>query len=294
MNIRVMKTFCDVVDSGSFSRAAQESGISQSAVSQQLASLEREFSTQLLSRGGGLVVPTEAGKVYYQAAREIVRRYEQLLGEMRSAADSVRGILRVGTIYSVGFYLLDPYIRRFLQTFPEVNLRVEYTRWNRINAAVLSGEMDLGVVACAEKHRSIEIIPLANEELVVVCAPSHKLAKADAVDPADLKDRKFVAFETNVPTQRLIDKLLKAEGVAVNVVMEFDNIELLKRAVEVDTGITILPRENVEREVAEGYLVAVPFRRNARWIRPIAILRHRGKAPGPAERMFLAILRSKP
>jgi len=294
MNIRVLKTFCDVVDSGSFSRAAQASGISQSAVSQQLASLEREFSTQLLSRGGGLVVPTEAGKVYYQAAREIVRRYEQLLGEMRSAADAVRGILRVGTIYSVGFYLLDSYIRRFLQAFPEVNLRVEYTRWNRINAAVLSGEMDLGVVAYPEKQRSLDIIPLASEELVMVCSPQHPLAKRGVVDPPDLAGIKFVAFEPSVPTRRYIDRMLKAVHVEVSVSMEFDNIETMKRAVEINSGISILPLDNIEREVAGGFLAYARFRNPARWQRQIAILRRRGKGLSPAEREFLAMLRTKP
>ena len=288
-----MKTFCDVVDSGSFSRAAQESGISQSAVSQQLASLEREFATQLLSRGGGLVLPTEAGKVFCQAAREIVRRYEQLLGEMRSAADSVRGILRVGTIYSVGFYLLDPYIRRFLQSYPEVNLRVEYTRWNRINAAVLSGEMDLGVVAYPEKQRSLDIIPLASEELVMVCSPHHALAKQSVVEPADLAGIKFVAFEPNVPTRRYVDRMLKAAHVEVSIAMEFDNIETMKRAVEINSGVSILPLDNIEREVAGGFLAYARFRNPARWQRQIAILRRRGKGFSPAEREFLALLRTK-
>jgi DNA-binding transcriptional LysR family regulator len=294
MNFDVMKTFCDLVDTGSFSKAADANLISQSAVSQQLAKLERDLSTQLIHRGGGLVAATDAGKAFYEGAVEILRRYERLLGEVRSAADAIRGVLRVGTIYSVGFFMLAPFIRRFLKAHPEVNLHVEYTRWDRIYGAVVSGEMDLGVVACPERHRSVEAIPLANEELVVCFTPSHPLAKREVIDPQDIAGHRFVSFEMNVPTQRLISRLLKSDGIDVNVVMSFDNIELLKRAVEVGTGISILPRENVQREVAEGYLKAVPFRRSAKWVRPIGIIRHRGKAPGPAERMFLAILRSKP
>jgi len=294
MNIKVMKTFCQVVDSGSFSKAAQESGISQSAVSQQLASLEREFCTQLLSRGGGLVVPTEAGRMLYQGAGEIVRRYEQVLGELRSAADVVRGVLRVGVIYSVGFYMLNPYLRKFIGAYPEVTLRVEYTRGNRISAAIVSGEMDLGVVAYPEKQRSIEVIPLASEELVVVCCPKHPLAGRSRIDPADLKGQRFVAFEANISTRRYIDRLLKAHRVQVETVMEFDNIETLKRAVEVDAGLSILPVGNVEREVAGGYLCYSRFRHPARWNRQIAVIRRRGKGFSPAEREFLGVLRSKP
>jgi DNA-binding transcriptional LysR family regulator len=293
MNLEVMKTFCDLVDTGSFSKAASENYVSQSAVSQQLAKLERELSTQLISRGGGMVAPTEAGKAFYQGARAILRRYEQLLGEVKSAADAVRGVLRVGTIYSVGFYLLEPYIRKFLQAHPEVNLHVEYTKANRIYAAVVSGEMDLGVVAYPEKHRSVEIIPLAQEEMVVVCAPKHRLAGTKQVAASQLEGERFVAFEQNVPTRRHLDRMLKAQGVKVNVVSEFDNTELLKRAVEIDAGLSILPRDNVQREVDHGDLSAVAFADGSKWLRPLGILRRRGKAPSPAERIFLSILRGK-
>ncbi len=293
MNLDVMKTFCDLVDTGSFSKAAAENYVSQSAVSQQLAKLERELATQLISRGGGLVAPTEAGKAFYHGARAILRRYEQLLGEVKSAADAVRGVLRVGTIYSVGFYLLERHVRKFLQSHPEVNLHVEYTRANRIYAAVVSGEMDLGVVACPERHRSIEIIPLAREELVLACSPKHALAGAKHVEASRLAGERFVAFEQNIPTRRHIDRLLKAHGVKVNVVSEFDNAELLKRAVEIDAGVSILPLDNMEREVARRDLAAVAFADASRWVRPLGILRRRGKAAGPAERMFLSILRAK-
>lgn len=294
MNIEVLKTFCDLVDTGSFSKAADVNFISQSAVSQQLAKLEQDLSTQLISRGGGLVEPTEGGRLFYQGAKEILRRYEQLLGEVRSARDAIRGVLRVGTIYSLGFYLLEPPVRKFIQSHPEVNLHVEYTGWNRIYSSVISGEMDLGVVACPEKHRFVEIIPLASEELVVVCPPGHELAKRASIMPSDLAGRKLVAFEPNIPTRRFIDRLLKSEKVQPEVALDFDNVELLKRAVEVGYGLGILPLENVKREVEHGELTFVRFKHPEKWRRPVAIIRRRGKVPSPAERMFLAILRELP
>jgi len=294
MNIGVLKTFCDLVDTGSFSKAAEANFVSQSAVSQQLAKLEREFGTQLISRGSGLLAPTEAGKALYQGAQEIIRRFEQLLGEVKSAAHSVRGVLRVGTIYSVGFYLLDPFIRKFLRSNPEVTLHVEYARWNRIYSAVATGEMDLGVVACPEKHRAIEIIPLSSEELVAVFPPSHPLAARERISTKDLHGRRFVGFESQIPTRRMIDKLLHDANVDVDVAMEFDNIELLKRAVAVGSGISILPLDNIEREASYGELAYARFTDHENWVRPVAILRRRGKAPGPAEKMLLAILRSSP
>lgn len=294
MNIEVLKTFCDLVDTGSFSKAAEANFISQSAVSQQLAKLERGLSTQLINRGGGAVVPTEAGKVFYQGAKDILRRHDQLLREVRSATDSVRGTLRVGTIYSVGFYLLDPFIRKFLRSHPEVSLQVEYAPWDRIYSAVMNEEMDLGVVACPEKRRAIEVVPLANEELVAVFPPAHALAKRSRIEPGDLEGEKFIAFESSIPTRRHIDKLLMECGVRPNVVMEFDNIELLKRAITVDAGVSILPRENIVREANYGELAFARFRQGETWFRPVGILRRSGKVTSAAERMFLAILRSRP
>jgi DNA-binding transcriptional LysR family regulator len=291
MNIIVMKTFCDLVDTGSFSRAAESNFISQSAVSQQLAKLERDLSVQLISRGGGIVAPTEAGKAFYRGAREILHRYEQLLGEVKSASDSVRGVLRVGTIYSVGFYLLDQYVRKFISEHPEVNLHLEYTGWNHICAAIISGEMDLGVVACPETHRSLEVVPMTSEDLVAVVPPGHKLAQQETVEPKDFSNEPFVAFEANIPTRRHIDKLLKSHRTTVNVVMEFDNIELLKRAIMVSAGISILPKDNVRSEADRGDLVLIPFRNQAKWTRPVGILRRKGKTASPAEQKFLALLR---
>lgn len=292
MNLDVLKTFCDLIDTGSFSKAAQINFVSQSAVSQQLAKLEREMQTQLVNRGSGLVSPTEAGRALYDGSREILRRWEILQSEVRAAADAIRGVLRIGTVYSVGLYQLTPYIRRFLGEHSEVNVRMEYARANQIYAAVASGEMDLGVVAYPEPQRSIEVIPFATDQLVVVMQPGHEFAGREDLEPTELEGQAFIAFSAEIPTRRSIDKLLRASHVHVNIRMEFDNVETLKRAVEIGLGVSILPAKTVETEVRHGELVTVPIRKGgAKWIRPLGILRRRGKAPSPAEGMFLAMFK---
>ncbi len=293
MNTAVMKTFCDLVDMGSFSRAAEANGISQSAVSQQVAGLERELGTPLLIRGDRFAMPTDAGKAFYRGAKDILRRYDEMVAQVRNMKRQHRPVLRIGTIYSVGFYLLDPYVRRFLKAHPGVGLDIEYARWNEITAAVLAGEMDLGILAFPERHRSLEIIPFTTEEMVMVCAPRHRLAGRDHIDPADLKGERFVAFEANVPTRQHIDRVLKGLRVPVEITMAFDNNETLKRAVEVGAGLSILPANTVERESAAGHLRVVPFREPGRWARKITILRRRGQARSDTEMKFLRILRSK-
>lgn len=292
MNLDVMRTFCDLVDTGSFSKAAEANDISQSAVSQQIAKVEKDLGMVLLERKGGVVAATAAGHEFYQGSREILRRHEQLLGEVSSAMDAVRGVLRVGTIYSVGFSLLDPYIRRFLSEHPEVRLHVEYTHWDHIYSEVGNGDMDLGVVACPQKHRAVEALPMTSEQLVLVTDPQHPLAGARSVHPRQIADEPFVAFTGGIPTRRTIDRLLRSYRVSAKVTMQFDNIQLLKRAIRSGKGVSILPEDNVQREVRKGWLATATLESPDKWVRPIAIVRRRGRPPGPAERMFLGILRN--
>ncbi len=291
MNLDVLKTFCNVVECGSFSKAGEMSLISQSAVSQQLAKLERRLGTQLVQRGGGLVTPTEAGRAFYRGARDILLRYEALTGEVRSAAEGIRGVLRVGTIYSVGMYSLDAYFKQFMQLHPDVTLRVQYMRAHSIYTAVAGGELALGVVAYPERQRSIQVIPFEIEELVAVFAPTHRLVGRKSIAATELNGESFVAFEPDVPTRRHIDRRLKAAKVGVVVTMEFDNNEILKRAVEIGAGASILPLTVIEREVATGSLCYARFRDERKWVRPLGILRPKGKTPTRAESKFLGLLR---
>jgi DNA-binding transcriptional LysR family regulator len=191
----------------------------------------------------------------------------------------------------VGFSLLDPHVRRFLREHPEVQLHVEYTHWDRIYNEVGNGDMDLGVVACPQKHRAVEALPLTSEQLSLVVPPGHPLAGQEKVHPRQIANEPFVAFTAGIPTRRTIDRLLRSYRVKPNVVMQFDNIQLLKRALRSNKGISILPAGNVQREVRKGQLVSIPLEEEGKWVRPVAIVRRRGRPPGPAERMFLGILR---
>ena len=131
--------------------------------------------------------------------------------------------------------------------------------------------MNFGVVAYPQRHRSLEIIPFVEQELVAVVSPSHPLARRSRIKPVELAGQKFVAFEDKIPTRVYIDRALRRNGVKVDVAMEFDNIETLKRAVEVDAGVSILPLANVTREVAAGHLAFARFQDRRRWVRTIGI-----------------------
>jgi len=292
LSTSIMRTFCDVVEAQSFTRAAEMNSVSQSAVSQQVAALERDLRTRLLIRGAGGAEPTDAGAAFYRGAKDVLARVDGMLDEVDSIIQSSSPVLRVGTIYSVGFYMLDAYVRKFLKTYPKVKLDVQYTKWDEITDDVLNGDMDLGIIAMPDKHRSLEIIPFADEELMVVCAPDHHLAGRTSLEPSDLKGERFVAFEPTVPTRRFIDRMLRACRVSVDVCMEFDNNDTLKRAVEVGAGLSIVPKGIGEREELLGQLCFIPLSESNRWKRKISIIRRRGRPHSKAELLFLRTLRS--
>jgi DNA-binding transcriptional LysR family regulator len=170
---------------------------------------------------------------------------------------------------------------------------LEFERANRIYAAVASGEMDLGVVAYPEPLRNLEIIPFVTDQLVVAMPPDHPLAGREMVEPKELEDYPFIAFAPDIPTRRHIDKLLQSSRVTVKIRQEFDNIETIKRAVEIGAGLSILPMQTIEAEVSHGDMAQARIGKSAKWVRPLGIIRRRGKPPSPAEAKFLAMFKKK-
>lgn len=289
MQVESLKVFCDVVESQSFSKAAVLNFISQSAVSQQIRSLEEKYEQKLIERGKRNLTPTQAGQFLYETAKEVLARLEALEQRVQKISRSVSGTVRVATIYSVGLHELHPYLSDFMRRFPGVHVRVEYDRSNRIYDAVASNAIDVGIVAYPARRSGVDILPFKSDELVLVCPPGHSLAGFQRIDLRKLTGQPFIAFDRDIPTRRAIDRILRENAVHVTVAMEFDNIETIKRAIEIGTGISILPRMTVEREVALGALTLVPFVKPSH-SRPLGILVKRGREIPTAMQRFLDVL----
>ncbi len=289
MHIESLKVFCDLIDTRSFSKAAMKNYISQSAVSQQVRAFEDRFGRQLVerSRGGG-VQATAAGMAFYQGCREIIERFESLTEEMKGFGNIISGQVRVATIYSVGIHELSPVVKRFIKSYPQVNVHIEYSRPNKVYDDVINHAIDIGIVAYPEAKPQIEVIPFRSDRLVLVCSPEHEFASRKRIDVNNLRGQRFVGFERDIPTRKAVDKILRERGVAVQYVMEFDNIETVKRAVEADLGVTIVPRATVENETRAGTLTAVNFTES--YARPIAIIHRKGKIFSNAARKFIEML----
>ena len=293
MNIASLKVFCDLVETESFTKSAHINGVTQSAVSQQITSLERQFNSLLIERSKKLFRLTREGRAVYDYSKQILQTYDLLQSKMHELKDIVSGNIQVATVYSIGLHDLPPYITKFLQAFPTVNVHVEYERSNEVYEDVLGNVVDLGLVAFPQKMNKLEIIPIHTYPMTLICHPQHPLANQKKIKLKDLAGQKFVGFEPDMPTRQAIDKVFWERGVAVQYVMEFDNIETVKRAVEIDAGVAIVAQSTVRQEVAKKTLVAVPLEA-AGLDRPWAVLCKKGKVLSPALKQFITILKGQP
>src|ERR1700691_1149915 len=257
MQIESLKVFCDLAETESFTKAAQINEITQSAVSQQISSLERQFKSLLIERSKKKFRLTREGQVLYEYSKQVIQTYDSLQNRLQEIKDIISGTIRVATIYSIGLHDLPPYLKKFLKSFPTVNVHIEYRRANQVYEDVLSNVVDLGLVAYPTRDAKVETIFLRKDNMVLICHPGHPLAKAKSVKLSQLVGQKFVSFEPDIPTRKAIDKVLKDHHVTVESVMEFDNIETVKRAVEIDAGISLVPQGTVLQEIAKQTLVAV-------------------------------------
>jgi DNA-binding transcriptional LysR family regulator len=290
MQIETLKVFCDLAETESFTKAAQINKVTQSAVSQQISAIERQFNALLIERSKKKFRLTREGKVLYDFSKQIIQIYDSMHSKMQEIQDIVSGTIRVATIYSIGLHDLPPYIKRFLKSYPTVNVHVEYRRANQVYEDVLSNVVDLGLVAYPSRESKIETVPLRKDPLVLICHPQHPLAKNKSVKLKALAGQKFIGFEPDIPTRKALDRILKEHNIQVHHVMEFDNIETVKRAVEIDAGISVVPQGTVLQEVAKQTLAQVQLE-DGDFFRPLAAIYKKNKVLSPAVKQFLAILK---
>jgi DNA-binding transcriptional LysR family regulator len=289
MHLKSLKVFCDVVGRRSFSRAAAENGISQSGASQTVNSLEEHLGVKLIDRTKRPFVLTPEGEVYYEGCRKVVHRYFALEEEVRTLHEEVAGRVSVASIYSIGLSHMNRFVQRFLQAHPKANVRVQYQHPRRVYEMVESNQVDLGLVSYPRSSRPIKATAWREEPMVLVCAPGHRLASQDAVRLEDLDGVEMIAFDSDLEIRHEIDRALAARGAQVRVMMEFDNTETIKRAVEIDAGVSLLPEPTVAREVTAGALVARPLL-GVSLKRPIGIIQRRGTEMGKTASRFMQLL----
>jgi DNA-binding transcriptional LysR family regulator len=289
-----IKLFRDIAQFHSFSRGAELNGLSQSAASQHVQELERALNVELLDRSTRPLAVTPAGRLYLEFCRDILRRKDDFETALQRLREEVEGTLRVASIYSVGLSEMVELEHEFSRRQPEAKLEVQYLRPERIYDAVLAGESDLGLISYPEARRDITVIPWRKEDMVLAVAPAHPLAQAGgSISPRALSGIDFIAFDDDLPIRRHLDKFLKERGIAVNVTLHFDNIQMIKEAVTHNVGISIMPFRTMREDIAQGRLAAVRIA-DATLFRPLGIIHRKKKRFHGIAQAFLDLLREEP
>jgi DNA-binding transcriptional LysR family regulator len=292
VHLETLKVFCDVVETKSFSVAASQNYVTQSAVSQQIRMLEEKYGKRLLERTRGNVQLTPAGDILYQVSKEIVGRYLELEDRRQAVTKVVAGTVRVATVHTIGLYELSSQLKRFLRAFPQVQLQLAYSRSNKIYEDALKGSIDLGIVAYPSRRPGITVVPFREDRLVLVVPPNHAFAKHRQVSIQKLVGEPLVGFERDIPTRKETDRVLRRHGIDARYVMELDNAEIMKRVVEIGLGLAILPEHAVRPEVKGGTLAAVQLSDEV-FLRQLGIIHRTGKHFSPAATKFIECLRSE-
>jgi DNA-binding transcriptional LysR family regulator len=289
MQAETLNLFCDLAETRSFTRTAQRHGVTQSAISQQLAVMERLFGERLIERSRRIFQLTPAGEICHQRCLEIARLYVEMGKRMEQAKDASRGTIELAACFSIGLHQLPPVLDRFRRDFPAVEVRVRYEHIDRVHELVMTNEVNLGLVAYPRRLPGLTIDPFRHERLMLVCHPQHPLAARLTVTVLDLKGQEFVAW-TEIRSSRFFKDIPTNLRQHFEPLHESDEVEAVKRMVEMGAGIAILPEALVREEVASQRLAAVPFEDGGH-TEPLAVIYRWSRTLSPAMENFINALK---
>ncbi|HET6424168.1 MAG TPA: LysR family transcriptional regulator [Planctomycetaceae bacterium] len=293
MDLRDLELFCEVARLRSFSQAAKALGVSQPVASETVKAIEKRFGHELICRDKRPLELTPSGKIYYEGCRELLEGYRRLEDRVLQVRDKVTGPVRVASIYSVGLLQMDCYVKQFEHLYPDAALELRYLHPEAVLDRVISDEADLGLISFPPKRAELTCIPWQEQEIVVVVPPQHRLGARKSLVAAELDGESLVAFTHELQIRAEMDRWLRHAKVSVDVVHEFDNIETIKRAVEIGSGIALLPISTVRREMEIGSLRMLKLE-DVRWVRPLGIIHKRHNTLTTAVQRFLELLHEPP
>lgn len=259
MDTRYFRTFREVAKWQSFTRAAEQLGYAQSSVTMQIQNLEQEFGTILFERWGRKIRLTQMGE-------QVLRYAEQVLALVEEAKNSVtedaqmEGTLTIGIVESLAAYYLPPILKKFRREHPRVKLLLQSGICSDLRKGVKDGTFDLAVVMdWLTFHPDMHCINLGEIEMVMIAAPEHRLAGAKRIVPQDFSGETLIVTEAGCSYRAMLEGVMHETGTTPDSSIEFFSLEAIKRCVEYELGIALLPRLAVEDEVKKGDLVILPF-----------------------------------
>ncbi len=285
MDLAELNVFLTVARERSFSRAAQKLFRTQPAVSISIRKLEDWVGEPLFIRGARSGQLTDAGKLLAAYAERILNLRDEIKKAIEDMRSGGRGELSLGVNES-SIHALLPVLVRYSQLYPEVHLAVNRTFSRDIPSELLNYRLDLGVASFIPQEPQLAAVKIFRDELALVVSPRHRLAKHGKANLADLGTELFVAHSVDSPFRIRVMQLFAKNRVPLHMGVELPTIESIKRFVQMDMGVAIVPRMCVRWEVDQGLLVEVKVRQ-LRMPRDLYLLyRRRGPLSHAAEAML--------
>lgn len=255
INLNHLHYFYEVARHGSFTRAARELLVSQSALSVQIRALENALGSRLFDRRRGGVVLTDAGQRAFAVAERVFADVDQLIADFRQSDRVLAGAVSVGTVNSIGIYVFPSLLGAYRAKFPDVRIHIDFRESERVMDQLIQGKTDIAVVPWERSYPDLNAIPLTRQKLFIVALPDHPLARAERVNPRDLEAHPFVGYHEGMHTRAMIDALFKRMAITVNYVVESTNAATIKYMVLAGMGLGFLPEAAVAGEIRRGQLI---------------------------------------
>jgi DNA-binding transcriptional LysR family regulator len=295
MDTRQLAAFVTVVERKSFSRAAEQLGLTQPAVSLQIRSLEKRFGLQLLDRSGRRVEPTEAGRRLYRRAQRLLALEEQMVDEVVAETEGeLRGTVRIGASTGPGGGVVPLLLCDFQLRNPEVEISLSVFDTQRVVELVAERELELGVVGAARRHRGVVFEPLFRDEVVLACAPGHRFA-GKKLPLEQLREEPLIVMQEGAGVRQVIEDELRQAGTRLrdfDVRLELGLQESVKSAVAAGYGVSFISRSAVEAELAAGTLAAAQVE-GLEPSREISLVRSSGRQLTHAAEAFVDFARER-
>ena len=254
MDLRQLEILQAIAETGSFTACGRKLHVSQSAISRQILLLEEELGEPLFLRVGRQVRMTPAAESLVQLGQRVFLDVRETVGAITDRTRDLRGTLRLSGGMTVCLYVFPPLLKRLRRVHPHLDVRLTVAMAGRSVQEIRGGRVDAGLLTLPVEESDLVTVPVLREELLLVTTPTHPLARRRKVMPRDLDGQPFVLFEVGSATRKVIDQFFATEKIEPTIVMDTENVEIIKAMVKTGMGIGIVPYQSVAREVRAGQL----------------------------------------
>ena len=255
LNLNHLFYFYEVARQGSFTRAARGLLVSRSALSVQIKALEQSLGTVLFDRRRGGVELTDAGQRVFAVAERVFADIDQLVADLSHSGRQVTGAVHVGTVNSIGIYVLPEILTEFRRKYPDVRVRVDFRESEQVMDQLFQGKIDIAIVPWQRAYSDLNVVALTRHKMFLVAPPDHPLAKSERLSPHELEKFPFVGYHEGMYTRSMIDALFKRMSLEIEYSIESTNSATIKQMVMAGMGLAFLPEIAVAGELRRGQLV---------------------------------------